>query len=156
MPRVSRRPHRRRSGYRVEHLQVLRHGHNYRYWGLPEFDDLGERRKAWKTFGEEILHDWIRRDPPDGGPLTRPWAWWAFDAPERRRRIDGVHPFDNPERDALIERYYAEHQREPLFRLWYGCPASLVIADDFGARYESQCDYLARLGLLLPGERELT
>ena len=55
---------------------------------------LAEARADWETHREAILtwfvgvemdasrKPWIW--PAPGGPGTRPWAWWQFDAPEAR------------------------------------------------------------------------
>lgn len=54
---------------------------------------LEEMRQDWEHHREQLLQWWIgaaddtvRRKPwvfpMRGGPGTRPWAWWEFDAPE--------------------------------------------------------------------------
>lgn len=171
MPRVNRRPKKRNTGYTPEHLNVLRSGHDY--FGVfadgkrgprnAENRDMEAVREAWEIFRDEILHDWIRDKPQypgyyGPGPGTRPWAWWKFDAPELRRRIDGKpHPFENPDRIAAI----AEREiKFPGFaqtanKTYFGTSSCLFMRDDFGAEYETQQQYLERLDLLLPGEREL-
>ena len=47
----------------------------------PEF------KPAWEGCREEIMADWIRKNP-----CSRPWAWWVFDLEltEPRRRIGGI------------------------------------------------------------------
>lgn len=162
MPYKRRTPRKKRNmGYTRNHLWQLRHGHHY-----PNRADFGDvtanaeareaYRVAWEIFREQILADWIREEPDAagrGGPGTRPYAWWMFDAPELRRRIDGKpHPFDNPERDERIAatEYLCDHGK----RTFYGCPNVLCVMDDFEAIYETQAEYLERLGLWLAGERE--
>jgi hypothetical protein len=55
------------------------------------------RRAAWERHGEALTAWWVAGLPDDegpsrfhrvtpGGPGTRPWAWWRYSAPERRRR----------------------------------------------------------------------
>lgn len=129
-----------------------------------EMDELAE---SWADFREELLHDHINgwwckstESQNSGEPGTRPWGWWEFDAPERRRCLNQVHPFENPGRHAhiaeCIERlkippHYPYGKDE--FRLWFGKPGSLYCDSDFSARFESETDYLDRLGLLTDSER---
>lgn len=65
---------------------------------------LSEMRSDWIERRDELLKAWITRDEAFqakfphaklGGPGTRPWAWWAFDAPD-----DDVRP-DETEGDYL-------------------------------------------------------
>ena len=108
-----------------------------------------------------MLEDWVRADPRDergGGPGTKPYVWWKLDAPEPRRRVDGEpHPFENPERIAHVERIAKKHPqfKKEAYKLYWRCPGSLCIPDDFGAQYETQQAYIERLDLWLPGAREL-
>ncbi|HWL93850.1 MAG TPA: hypothetical protein VNT79_09970, partial [Phycisphaerae bacterium] len=51
------------------------------------------KREAWECLRDELLPKWIEENPG-----SRPWAWWAFDAPERRRCTNQIHPFDDPKR----------------------------------------------------------
>jgi len=39
----------------------------------PELGDY------WNTCKDELLSDWIKKNP-----CTRPWAFWEFEAPEKR------------------------------------------------------------------------
>lgn len=64
----------------------------------------------------------------------RPWCWWQFEAPEGRKMITG---------DAS--------NICPMSPIWFGVP-KLYTRIDHGCRFESQVDYLTRLGLLLPDE----
>jgi hypothetical protein len=124
-------------------LHGLRTGHFY-IVDRPADDEL---LALWKANRTAILADWIQRHPG-----TRPWAWWNFEARERRRRIDGpVHPFDNPER---LEHPAVQRDRVALEELHCGVPAKLAHPDDFAAEYESEGDYLARKQLLASGERK--
>jgi hypothetical protein len=55
---------------------------------------MGDARAAWVIHGPALLRWWLgegedaTRKPwawvAPGGPGTRPWAWWQFDAPEPR------------------------------------------------------------------------
>ncbi|MCC6228523.1 MAG: hypothetical protein IT432_04775 [Phycisphaerales bacterium] len=51
--------------------------------------DLDLARRAWEELRDELLPEFIREHP-----LTRPWAWWRFDAPEPRSPLE-------PEREYL-------------------------------------------------------
>ena len=116
----------------------------------------GQQREVWSVLRDEVLAEWIAENSG-----TRPYGWWCFDAPERRRRIDGKrHPFDNPAREADIDRVARKPNAQPGYReqmhqLYFGKPQMLCIRDDFDAEYETEGAYLERLGLLLDGEREL-
>lgn len=121
--------------------------------GNHDGEDRERMQADWERHRDALLAEWISVEPG-----TRPYAWWTFDAPERRRRIDGKpHPFDNPERKARIEsdrKRYPNSASDPC-KLWYGRPGVLMTLDDFEAKYETEADYLRRLGLLLPGEEEM-
>lgn len=154
MPRIRRRRRRRRTDglTKAERSQLL-YGS---WWFQKEPIPHEERRALWEERRDELMGEWIQEEPG-----TRPWAWWEFDAPERRRRIDGKpHPFDNPTREAEIRERAAENP-EPVHDatcLWYGCPRFMIVLpgrdmDDFEAVYESQREYLDRLGLLTADER---
>jgi hypothetical protein len=99
-----------------------------------------------------LLDEWIDRYPG-----TRPWAWWAFDAPERRQVTDGdYHPFDHPDREAHIaamrERFgggWCPH----VYALWFGRPRVVTCKADDARTYEPQLAYLQRLKLLTADER---
>lgn len=157
MPRVRRRKKRRKLGYTPQHLRVLEHGFDFH----DVYENKQQRLEAWEIFRDEIIADWIRK-PRDSeheypGPGTRPWAWWEFDAPELRRRLNGVHPFDNPERNEQIrelEKERPDSQRD-AFKLYMGLPSILMIRDDFECDYETQETYLRRLDLLMPEEIEM-
>lgn len=106
--------------------------------------------EAWRRHRRDIMDEWISEHP-----LTRPWAWWAYDAPERRRCLSGTHPHDNPERERIIRECEREHPgyREQVSRLSYGMPNALMLRSDFDAIYETTADYLERLNLMDPSER---
>ena len=158
MPRVRRKLKHRRTGYTDAHIRQLLTGYDYLRTAFGR-DTVNSRcdhdamRRAWDDLREEMLSDWIHERPG-----TPPYAWWKFDAPEERRRVDGVHPFDNPRRTAYVDNQGPCHPLADPYRLSYGKLAVLVpydppVHDDFNAEYESQCAYLDRLGLLVEGER---
>jgi hypothetical protein len=117
-------------------------------YGASLTDDLSDDHPEMRGDWQEHDHDITQRHIVEF-PGTRPWGWWRFDAPERRRRSDGKpHPFDDRGR---VER--ARHAGRPdRVRLCFGIPASMFTADCFEARYETQLEYLKRLNLLQPGE----
>lgn len=144
MPRKRRIDHRRRRTFSQLHVETLCTGHDY--FGSFASDD--ERREAWDELGPAILDAWRELNPG-----TRPDAWWTHDAPERRRCINGVHPFDDPahrERAAAIKAEFPAGL--DLLALWQGKPRYCG-KDQFDLRYETQADYLDRLDLLTDGER---
>jgi len=146
MVRVIRTPKRRRpTDFTEHHIKHLLVGHDFVGLG---FNDVAAMREAWEVLRDELLPIWTEEHPG-----SRPWSWWAFDATERRRRIDGKpHPFDNSDRITEVERIADLPDTSPDFRdqmkrLVCGKPNALLVADDFVAEYESEQDYLARLGL---------
>ena len=159
MPRFKRRAMiRRESAYTDAHVDQLRTGHDFTGHGFGhrhrgECDDAA-MREAWSELRDDILADWIAERPG-----SRPWAWWAFDATEPRRRIDGKpHPFDNRARERLVDQHRTpDDDRRRLtgaYRLALGVPSVSIVADDGEAGYETEAEYLDRLGLLIGGERE--
>ena len=141
MPRVLRKPKRRRpTDYTEHHIRHLLRGHDFFCKGFGR--DVEAMEEGWRVLREELLPKWRYEHPG-----SMPWAWWRFDAPERRRRIDGkLHPFDNPARIAEIDRVAnlpgtRADYREKMYRLCRGKPSALFVLDDFLAEYESEKDY---------------
>lgn len=119
-----------------------------------------EMAGAWQFLRPQILKEWVRKEPrrdDDGGAGSRPAGFWVFDAPERRRCLNGLHPLDDPAREARITEIVGQYpHRERDFRyLFYGMPGAFVVPSDHTRVYETQFDYLKRLGLLMEGEEEL-
>jgi hypothetical protein len=83
--------------------------------------------------------------PEPGGPFSRCWAWWKFEAPEPRRRIggEGIAAIDSADCPTWAKK------------LSFGRPT--VWDDDYGDEtetwFETQKDYLIRLDLLTVLER---
>lgn len=57
-------------------------------------EDPDSWQQLWRRHWAELL-SWWTQDPADhegpgspGGPGTRPWGWWEYDAPEPRRILD--------------------------------------------------------------------
>jgi hypothetical protein len=156
--RPKRRPVTAQVQFTEHHLYQLLHGNDFfdQAYGRDVENDperLAWMRDDWESRRDELLRAWIIQHPGQ-----RPWAWWLFDANDRRETADGtVHPFDRPERRELAERWHAKHPDQShlvkMFQLYYGCPA-LIVGEGL-VRYETEAAYLARLGLLLPGEAEL-
>ena len=149
MPRPRRKTKRRKpTEYTPAHIRHLLSGNDFFGAGFPDNRSMQE---GWESLRAEILPEWIREHPG-----RRPYAWWRFDAPEPRRRIDGrLHPFDDPERQEKIERIAQQPGTAADFaarmtETFFGLPARKYPAD-FG-RYESELDYLRRLGLLAANE----
>lgn len=139
MPRRRRTRRLPRDEYHAGHVRQLVTGHDLKIvpapaWGNGKDFRRDEAAAAWAELREEILAAHVAEHP-----CTRPWAWWEFEAPEIRRRVDGgAHPCLPP-------------------RSWparWGRPAGVAGADEFEALYESVPAYLARLGLLTRAERE--
>lgn len=113
---------------------------------------LKRMREDWNRYRDELLREWIASRPG-----SRPFAWWLFDATGRRETIDGsVHPFDRPERRKLCDEWHARYPRvghdRLFYELFYGRPR--IVVGEGMVHYESEREYLARLGLLTRDERE--
>ena len=84
-------------------------------------------KAAWWELRDELLPTWIEQHPG-----TRPYAWWRFEVPEPRRQVspgpESIGPAD-----------------------WFGCPSSFRGMPQDGM-FETEGEYLDRLGLLTPGE----
>jgi hypothetical protein len=92
--------------------------------------DDDELAEAWGHLRDELMSEHVAAHPG-----TRPYGWWAFDAPEPRRQLTaGPEPL--PERGM----YFGKP------RCYRGVPPE--------GMYESETTYLARLGLLTEQERE--
>ena len=100
------------------------------------------RRLAWERHRDELLAYWTGTaaageyrgdlgEPRPGGPGTRPWAWWTYDAPEEERRITG------------------EGEPVPGAPLAFGVPTQWLRLDlDDRPVPEAEQTYLERHGLL--------
>lgn len=148
MPRLKRRSKNRMAGFTSWHRHELEYGHAYEFIPHDEafHGDREAMQVAWQSMGSIILREWIAKHPG-----TRCWAWWAFDAPERRQCLNGPHPFDRPDSWRETDKLCADMQRR-VYSLSYGCP-SLYGPGDFDCQFESQPDYLDRLGLLSDHEQ---
>jgi hypothetical protein len=102
--------------------------------GFP-FKDETHRKEAW-TENRDFLMT-LRNDEPSFSTYpqgTRPGAWWDYDAPEPRKLISGTFVAIG----------------DDLFR---GIPKRFE--DKPVAKWETEFQYLERLDLLFPGEKEV-
>jgi hypothetical protein len=119
-----------------------------------------EAAGAWDVLRPHLLREWIDAPPRPGGhggPGTRPWGFWEFDAKEMRRCTSGVHPFDDPGRQAAVEERALQWPsfKVDAYKLYYGAPGCFFYRPlDFEAKYEHEYAYIDRLDLWLPGELE--
>lgn len=103
---------------------------------LEYFRTPDELAALWREHGAEAVSAWVETSPG-----TRSMRWWKYVA-AGPRRLGGV---SNPEQ----ERLFLEHR----WRFWKGLP----LGPDGGLdgpedKYETEFEYLDRLGFLLPGE----
>ena len=121
--------------------------------GLGGFPHHRAARRAWETCREELLGFWIQNPatwlgessfatPAPGGPGSRPWAWWYFDARVPRLVTEQLEPARKNELQAL--GWFSEK----AWRDFFGRPAG-----DY-AETESEASCLSRHRLFLPGEEE--
>lgn len=92
----------------------------------------GELAAAWAEHRETVLTAWIRHSPG-----CRPSLWWRFDSPGLRLRTGGTG-------QSAAEKY-----RNWAANFAFGLPYSWC---DGTPTFETQAQFLARHGLLLPGE----
>jgi hypothetical protein len=111
--------------------------------GLPmPFKSWKHRKKLYFDFKSEIF-DLQGQNIPNSHIIAfhfgaRPAAWWNYESPERRRLLSG-------NADHILEW-------DPTF---FGKPylVSSLEAHNF-LKFETQPEYLDRLDLLLPGEKQ--
>ena len=79
--------------------------------------------------------------PAPGGPGTRPWAWWRFEAkvPRLSERLESVK-----KNELRVRGWFSE----TAWRAFFGCPAAGYVAT------EGEAAYLSRHRLFLPGEEK--
>lgn len=156
-PRRKRPPMNTKEQFSEDQIQFLLNGRDF--FGLLGSDE--HARPAWELLSSELMPEFIASHPGQ-----RPWAWWQFDAPERRRCLNQSHPFDDLRRQERVERIAAEsgtaaNYRDDAYKLSFGLPVSLIYfdrdggPDDTTARYEGEAEFLERLDLLADTERRL-
>jgi hypothetical protein len=129
-------------------LRGLHYLHTCDIWKDPS--DHETREALWRELGAEITAEHIKRCPGE-----RPYGWWIHDAPEMRRPIgrecfrhtdcDGSHIQDG-RLPAFADPNCPEHAKKNHF----GKPNAYD-----GYVYESELEYLCRLGLLSKAEKSL-
>ena len=166
MPRVTKKPKDRRLvGIRPRETTFLLNGQDTR--GRPPFGrPKGQRFDPWAAWTENqdaLLEYWIQdpegwepawwMQPRPPGPGHRPWAWWRFEAREPRRMI----------RDGQAVEWIRESWGEGAREIWegsrigflFGRPSSCLCYPTFSeTEWESEADYLERLGLLTDRETQ--
>jgi hypothetical protein len=94
-------------------------------------------REIWEFWREDILTAWAQVLPG-----SRPCAWWEFSMPEGTRR------------EAVIGVHYYNYHPGGCERYSYGLP-TCHDAREPAVQYESEFDYLERLGLLFDCEADV-
>jgi hypothetical protein len=156
MPRLTKRRAGRRTAYNDHHIEALTSGCDwFRVFGENALtvptrmrDDYTHgdqeaderRRQAWEDLRDDLMADWI-----ESNPFTRPDGWWRYEAPERRQCLSGPHPHDDPAWPNNCPKWLS--RGKPRF--------CAVVPGDYKAQYETQREYLERLGLLTNHERAL-
>lgn len=136
MPRIARRTIARHEDVDSPRVRFrLIAGHDFQFLDGPAPDyDLSA---AWAELRSELMAAWHTGTPiPDaydekGTAGERPAAWWTYDAPGRRRVVEGTE------------------QNTGDDRTFFGVPA---IARGL-VEYESQAEFLDRHDLLTDAER---
>lgn len=101
--------------------------------GMPAvlriFTSEQARRRAWQASRDGLLAEYVRTNP-----LSRPRAWWDYDAPEPRRVVSGPPLPEGVVLSCGVPRCHAPGDPE--------------------REYETEAAYLRRLGLLLASEAD--
>ena len=125
----------------------------------------------WRRHNERLLAEFTADRPGE-----RPRLWWEYDAPrqpagtyplhvkslddgrlpEPRQRLGGVGDpaWERLAYKPLYDRGIPAIWVDPWEADYYGFEATVAIDPDDPPAFESQAAYLARHGLLLPGERD--
>ena len=119
--------------------------------GLGGFSNHRAGRLAWEKCRDELIAFWIQdpatwvgkssfTTPAPGGPGSRPWGFWRFEATAARVVVEQLEPGRKNELSGL--GWFCEKAWKDFF----GRPAG-----DY-AKTESESSYLLRHRLFLPGE----
>jgi|GEM_PF-4379362 len=121
--------------YTSAHIHQLRCGHDFfANIGDPAFgDDMAAMRESWPVLREAVLEEHRRRH----GLFTRPWGWWEFEAPEPQRLL-------RQEEDVKTREWILLHEGPDSPKLKNISKVDI---------YETERNYLIRLGLLTEAER---
>lgn len=144
MPRLQRRSKRQPAPMPDHELAILLCGVGPRRSeaALAFFGDRDAQRVRWEANRNALMAWWVEQNPG-----RRPAAWWLFSAPEPRKRIDGP---EGAERDALLEEMNAKWPSLQTMRPSFGLPRLKLPGDKF----ETETDYLRRLGLMSEAESQ--
>ena len=123
--------------------------------GLGGFPHHRAARFSWEACRDELLGFWIQEPstwlgessfatPAPGGPGTRPWGFWHFEAKVPRVVTEQLEPARKNELQAL--GWFAEK----AWRDFFGRPAGDYVVT------ESESAYLSRHRLFLEGEELAT
>lgn len=99
---------------------------------LEYFETPEEKAARWRDHGARALAVWVADYPG-----TRPDNWWRYAAPEPRRQVSGTG---------------AERGGHPQWPASQGVPDIIGTDDSDPPVFETERDYLTRLGLLMAGE----
>jgi len=116
-----------------------------------DFPPADRLREAWRDCGPGVLARWVQLRPG-----TRPSAWWRFDAP-RAPRPAGFGAWAEQVFPLPRRRLGGRGELQPWARIECGLPRDWPAAgfDPLDPpTFEAEAAYLARLGLLMAGERE--
>ena len=127
-----------RPEYTENHIRHLQCGHDFfkNAFGTPEgMPGTPEReqseaavldrcREGWSELRDDVL-EYHRKDP-QGGPATRPWGWWRFEATLQRdhdiheeEQLIRLGEVDDSERQEALDAW-KEPDRWPHFRRCWG------------------------------------
>lgn len=73
MPRKPRKPRAMRQILSTEMRSYFENCSDYHEKYFVNYEEI---MAIWTNYREEIISDWILKQP-----CSRPWAWWAYDAP---------------------------------------------------------------------------
>lgn len=156
-------------GLRSEWVEFLFRGHLIAEQLAFLEPSEAEARAMWAAHGGQLLRWWLDGIPADAfrsvhfgfvgcekaNPAgTRPWAWWRFDAPERRRLIAVGELIGPSLQTRIVERAPIaedEVQAWSVGKNWFGEP-SPTCGGIF--RFETEAAFLMRHGLLTKAEQE--
>jgi hypothetical protein len=152
MPRITRRKKNRRAGYNKAQIAQLLHGvavsPSSAFGALHKgMADMNAMRAAWDELRDELIDEWVSQHP-----FSRPLGWLLFDATEPRIRVIGEQRIEAME--AAAKRNLGDGFRQCFFKSLNTRLGYEDTRGDEGA-WESEEQYLTRIGALLPAELEL-
>ena len=148
MPRLNRKSKRRSSGDDAGVVEHLLTGSCLDCLILIVDHDGDALRPEWEKLRDVLLPQFVREHPG-----TRPWAWWAFDAPGHVAHRWTRSSVRSHRRKLHVAKSDSKRFWEAAYRLTWGYPASFIVPFDAGikaAMFEQDWEYLVRHNLLLP------